>query len=199
MSMISNFRRPVKPTRIAEKPALPFGIGLDDYVVIAEFPVEHDATQAVAITEAEDCGFRFCVRHFKDEVEVATVGFDAIGDARAMAWHLSTPMPVEPEPAVTPVVAPVAAPARKSTWTRHTAADEAWWMLNSPLNATMFDLAPICGGSPEPECGVSGRWSLPGEDEGLTFSERVELLPEPVGCLSDDHNGAFGTFGCESE
>lgn len=146
MATITRTRPAVKPSRVAPVPATPFGLGLDGFTVIAEYPVKNDASQAVAITEAEDCGYRFTVRNFKDGVEVATLGFDSLGDAKAMAWHLSEPMPVEVEvePKVSPVITrkPVARPVNRPHFPlrakAHSKADEAWWAAHSPSCRTGF-------------------------------------------------------------
>lgn len=135
--VIRSFSRtlpPVKETRTAPVPATPFGLGLEDYTVVAEFAVKNDPTQAVAITEAEDCGYRYTVRHFKAGVEVATLGFDSLGDAKAMAWHLSEPMPVEPEVKAVrkPATRPVNRPHFPLRAKGHSKADELWWAANSP-------------------------------------------------------------------
>lgn len=195
MSMISNFRRPVKSTRTAPVVATPFALGLEgDAVLAASW-----STKGIHfdLVEHQDNPGRYAFMLYasRDGKLIDAKGCDTVGEAKAYAYCLSTPMPVEPEP-VAVVEAPVkAVVARKSTWKPYTAADVLWEAMNSPLNATFFDIMPICGGSPEPEPELSliGTWVMPGEDSDLSFSDRCDLLPEPVVAGFDsDANGQFG-------
>jgi len=99
--------------------------------------------------------------------------------------------------APTPVKRPSVRPRLESRPV-HTAADEVWWsqFTSQAANAP----APISGGSPESVREFSESWNLPSDDDQdgeLSFSERLELLPETEPELSDDHNGAFGMGGVE--
>lgn len=142
MTTLQRNRRPVKPTRVDRRNARPFGEGIleperpvaNTPVVLSVTPVAGKPGQVVALMEDEFWAtreharaFRFAVVQYDGETETGYDGTFSLGDAKALVWHLTTPLPATDghfEP---------------------TAADRAWWARND-LEATMGPQERISGG-----------------------------------------------------
>lgn len=172
---------PIRETRIAPVPATPFALGLEGDAVLVSSWMANGCAFDLTQFEGAETDHVYHLYVSRDGVLVERKGFDSIGDAKAYAWHLSTPMPIIA--AAKPVARPTPRPVRKMAATTHTPSDEAWWAANSPSCRLGF----YAEGAIDPTDPFN--WSMP----AIEFRELASAacFGEPTD-LSDDANGQFG-------
>lgn len=220
MSIFVARLRSVKPTRVAPKAAASFGEGL----IVADKPGRHTPIDQRTLPAIDGAGLTteewFVVNGRSNQVkaeyarsmpaathaELHAVGQRAATDALRQVLKARPAAPelvVKAEPVKADrwieveMVPLTRTPARKSARFEPSTEDRLWWAQYTELAAN--SLAPISGGSPEfepaPECGISGLWSMPGEDLTSDMDRWLEdACPDeaPETGHDDDANGQFG-------